>query len=106
MIASKQMLERYTKTKIKEVLAKYADHIYYFMPVPGGYGRTTIDYLGFAAGLGFAIEAKRPGGKPTEKQEVIIEDIERGGARVFVINSQDGLDALDNWLSTVTSHPC
>ena len=91
------------KAAIRVVLNKYRSQIYVYMPVPGGYGRSTIDYLGFASGLGFAIEAKKPKGKPTDRQSGIIEDIERGGAKVFVINDVNSLQELDNWLLTVTN---
>lgn len=90
------------KAGIREVLKKYSSVIYYHMPVPTGFGRSSLDYIGFAAGLGFAIEAKRPRGKPTGRQETTIEQIERAGARVFVINSYDGIAALDKWLMEVT----
>lgn len=91
-----------TKAGISAVLKKYSNYIYYYMPVPGGYGRSTVDYLGFACGLGFAIEAKRERGKPTARQNIWIEQIERSQAKVFVINSIDGIAELDRWLSEVT----
>jgi hypothetical protein len=91
------------KRGIKAVLDKYSANIYYYMPVPGGYGRSTLDYLGFCCGLGFAVEAKRPKGRPTERQQGMIEDIERGGAKVFVVNDVDTLKALDDWLNVVSS---
>jgi hypothetical protein len=67
------------------------------MPVPTGYGRSSVDYLGFLAGFGFAIEAKRDGGKPTARQIGIIENIERAGAMVFVINDDESLAVFEDW---------
>lgn len=89
------------KLAIKTVLSKYRDNIYVYMPVPGGYGKSSLDYLGFCCGLGFAIEAKKPKGRPTPRQEGIIEDIKRGGGVVFVVNDVDSLQALDRWLEAV-----
>jgi hypothetical protein len=85
------------------VLNKYHHFTYVYMPLPGGYGRSSLDYLGFCCGLGFAIEAKRPKGKPTPRQEGTIEDIERGGAKVFVVNDTSSLAELDSWLSVVSA---
>ena len=98
-------LEAYTKKTIKLILDKYANSIYYYMPVPAGYGAATLDYLGYCCGQGFAIEAKRPGGRPSQRQMQTIERIMLSGARVFVIDGTPDLDTvedLDNWLGTVS----
>ena len=89
------------KRAIRAVLNKHAEHVYVHMPVPGGYGRSALDYIGFCCGLGFAVEAKRQGGEPTERQQGVIEDMERGGGKVFVIDGPPGLQELDEWLTTV-----
>lgn len=91
------------KRAIRAVLRKYDDRIYVFMPVPGGYGASSLDYIGFAQGRGFAIEAKKPRGKPTTRQEAVIEKMRSAGARVFIINGPEGLAELDQWLAaTIT----
>jgi len=93
------MIERSIKRKIRAVFNKYRDHgIYVYMPVPGGYGESSLDYLGFIYGHGFAVEAKRPGGKPTARQIGIIERIQESGAVVFVVSDDDSLAVLDDWL--------
>ena len=93
------MIERSIKRKIRGVLNKYRAHgIYVYMPVPGGYGESTLDYLGFIYGVGFAVEAKRPKGKPTPRQEGIIERIQESGAIVFVVSDDNSLEELDGWL--------
>jgi len=92
------------KAAIRETLRKYAGSIYVYMPVPGGYGRTTLDYLGIADGRGFAIEAKRKGGKLTARQELIIAQIKEAGGRVFVIDGYAGIMELDEWLTTVVGY--
>jgi len=88
------------KWAINSVLANYKGYVYTHMPVPTGYGVSTLDYLGFCCGHGFAIEAKRPRGKPTPRQQGVIERMEAAGARVFVINGPETLADLDQWLAT------
>ena len=61
----------------------------------------TLDYLGFACGIGFAIEAKREGGKPTRRQLVAIDQIQKSRTKVFVINSREAVDAMWEWLSSI-----
>jgi hypothetical protein len=92
-----------TKAVVNAVLARYGEDVYWYMPVPGGYGRSALDYLGWATGLAFAIETKRPKGKLTPRQEVTIEHMKRAGARVFVIDGPDGLGELERWLTTVVT---
>jgi hypothetical protein len=97
-----------TKMTVNAVLARYGEDVYWYMPVPGGYGRSALDYLGWACGLAFAIETKRPKtkrpkGKLTTRQEVTIEHMKRAGARVFVIDGPDGLGELERWLTTVVT---
>lgn len=69
------------------------------MPVPGGYGRSTLDYIGCHFGRAFAIEAKAPGKHPTSRQIGTIEDLEAAGAVVFVVDGQKGLDELSAWFT-------
>lgn len=89
------------KTKVKQVLDRYREHCYTYMPVPSGYGKAALDWLGAIRGVAFAIEAKAPGKKPTARQALAITDMERGGVTVFVINDERGLEALSTWLSGV-----
>lgn len=90
------------KVRIKFVLDEFEEHnIYYYMSVPNGYGKSTLDYLGFIYGQGFAIEAKRPGGKPTRRQVLVIDDIRRSRTPVFVINDDLSLAEFRTWLERV-----
>lgn len=95
--------EAQVKRAISAVLQKYNPYIYYHMPVPGGYGRSALDYIGFICGFGFAIEAKSFRNKPTPRQEGCIEAMQRAGAKVFVVNSHASLQELDHWLDSVTT---
>lgn len=86
------------KEQIKKTLDKYGDSVYKFMPVQYGYGAATIDYLVCADGLFVGIEAKRPGAKPTPRQENVLSDIRRAGGTTFVIDDEEDVKALDIFL--------
>lgn len=88
------------KAKVSAVL-KAADRMYYNMPVPGGYGESTLDYVGCYCGRFFAIETKAPGQKPTDRQRMIIAMMERAGAKVFVIDGDT--QELEGWLAYTKS---
>jgi hypothetical protein len=51
------------KAAVNKVLARYKK-IYRFMPVPYGYGESSLDYLICVNGRFVAIETKAPGKKP------------------------------------------
>ena len=78
-------------------LLKEVKALYYFMPVQGGYGGSTLDYLGCHRGRFFGIETKAPGKIPTTRQSVIMASIRGAGGKVFVIDSDD-LSELEEWL--------
>jgi hypothetical protein len=84
------------KAKVTKIL-KATDTLYYWMPVPSGYGDTTLDYVGCHYGRFFGIETKAPGKKPTDRQNMIIGLMQRAGAKVFVIDGDTG--ELEKWLS-------
>jgi hypothetical protein len=76
------------KAKITKLLQSYKN-LYYFMPVPNGYGQSSLDYIGCIKGTFFAIEAKRPGGQPTPRQLIQIAAIARSGAQVFIVDDDE-----------------
>lgn len=90
-----QTPEGKVKAKVSGLL-KATPGIYYHMPVPGGFGGTTLDYIGCHRGRFFAIEAKKPGGKPTDRQKQIISQIEQAGGKTFVIDGD--ITELELWL--------
>ena len=91
------------KQKIKVVLETYREQgvLYYYMNVPVGYGKSTLVYLGFLLGFGFAIEAKAPDKKPSERQLGIIEDIARSQTPVFIIDGIPALTKFNDWCQTI-----
>lgn len=90
-----QTPEGKVKAKVSGLL-KATPGIYYHMPVPGGFGGTTLDYIGCHRGRFFAIETKKPGGKPTDRQKQIISQIEQTGGKTFVIDGDT--TELELWL--------
>lgn len=93
--------EAKVKKKIKELLDSFDTRLYYYMPVPSGYGKTTIDYLICFDGLFVGIEAKKPRGKPTLRQEGVLEDIRAAGGSTFVIDDDDDVVMLSKFLNAI-----
>lgn len=85
------------KRQVNTLLAKYSG-VYRFMPVPGGFGISTLDYLVCFRGQFVAIETKAPGKKPTPRQLKVAGDIRAAGGRVFFIDGPAGLAELDTHL--------
>lgn len=92
------------KQQIKKILDSHAPFLYYYMPVPNGYGRPTVDYLGCICGFFFSIEAKKPGGKPTALQAQVMLEIDEAGGKSFVIDGEKGLTALADWCAMIRMH--
>lgn len=96
-----------TKARIKRVLLTHG--AWFFMPVPSGYGESTVDFLCARPDDGtlFLIEAKRHGKRPSERQESTLETAREHNIPTFVIDDQaDNLipkyqscAELDAWLS-------
>lgn len=92
-----QTPEGKVKDKVKRLLKKY--DCYYFMPVQTGYGAATLDILACCNGVFLAIETKAPGKKPTPRQEITIEAIEKAAGTVMVIDGTgDQYAVLEFWL--------
>lgn len=90
------------KQKVKELLGAYPG-LYYHMPVPTGFGQTSLDFIGCYAGRFFAIETKREGKKPTLKQVDTITQMRAAGGQTFVIVGEDdpALASLSLWLEAL-----
>lgn len=85
------------KAKVSALLKRY-DPLYYFMPVPSGFGESTLDYIGCYRGLFFSVETKAGAGKLTERQKQTRLWMERAGGKVFEIRDEIGLKELEAWL--------
>lgn len=64
---------------------------YYHMPVPSGYGSTTLDFIGHYKGFFFAIETKRLGDSPTPRQDIIMDAITRSGGHAIWGDSAESI---------------
>lgn len=71
------------------------------MPVPSGFGESTLDYIGCYRGKYFAIETKAPGKKPTDRQNMVIDKMRKAGGKVFVIDGD--LTELKQWITDTTT---
>lgn len=88
--------EAKVKKKVTEQLK--AIGAYYFYAFTGGYGRSGVpDIIGCYRGYFFAIECKAGKNKPTPLQEKNIEEIEKAGGQVIVIN-EENVNIVTEWL--------
>lgn len=90
------------KATVKTLLNTY-EGLYQFWPVPTGYGKATLDVLCSHRGTFFAIETKRPGGKPTPRQLLSIREIEASGAQAFVVDGPERLSQLKDFLDALSA---
>ena len=93
------------KEKIDAVLDRY--RVYYFKPVQFGLGASGLDYhCVIRSGdipLAFFIEAKKPGGETTPRQNLLKERLRRDyRANVFIVDGYFSLGMLEEWLQKIT----
>lgn len=93
--------ESRNKSSVRKLLARYQG-MYSYWPVPGGFGRATVDVLGCYRGRFFAIEVKAPGKKPTLRQTQALSEMQAAMGMTFVIDDVDAVDELKDWLDQLT----
>ena len=81
--------EGFLKDQIKAHLNSLP-RCYWYMPVPGGYGKQTVDFLCCINGLFIAVETKAPGKVPTPRQRVTIDEVGKAGGFAFCCDSFEG----------------
>lgn len=86
------------KAKIDRTLNEHKPGLWYHKPVQNGMGKPCLDYHGVIFGRYFAIEAKAPGERPTPRQRITMDEIEKAGGQTFVIDGDAGVYALEQWL--------
>ena len=92
------------KARVKDVLNRHAG-LHYDMPVPGGYGKVTLDFVGCYYGFYFAIETKAGLAGPTVRQEIVMDKIMNAGGMAFLVNDDPmTMMAVDRWLMKVEQH--
>lgn len=84
--------------RVKAAVKAYLKMVgaYWFMPVQGGYGAASLDFLVCWQGRFIAIETKRPGMRMTPRQVMTSEQMRAAGAVVLVVDDTSRVsDILD-----------
>ncbi len=94
------------KAKVSRLLKQYPG-LFYDMPVPGGFGKSLLDFNCWYRGKPFWIETKAEGKQPTDRQRGTISQGKRAGVDVFVIKSMGdpGFGVLKNYLDIIKMGP-
>lgn len=82
------------KHDIKRFLATLGEDVWYFMPVPGGYGTNGVpDFIICYRGTFVAIEAKAPGklDNTTPLQRMQIRNIHKASGHALVVDNVETL---------------
>lgn len=79
--------EALLKKEVKKHLTRLG--ALWYMPVPAGYGRQSVDFLCCVRGRFVAIETKGPGKKPTPRQEAFLKETIAAGGAAFWCDSMD-----------------
>jgi hypothetical protein len=93
------------KAATRRELDRYPDH-YREMPVPGGFGKSGLDFTVCFFGWFLAIETKAEGKTPTDRQRQRIREIEHaGGVTAVVIGVKEAKTVLRPLLEKLSAHP-
>jgi len=86
----------YAESTVKQAVKKRLKAIgaYQHWPVQLGMGEPCLDCHGCLNGIYFAIETKKPGGKPTIRQQATADRIRAAGGLTFVIDTVEKARAL------------
>ncbi len=85
------------KASINKMLKRYPQ-VYKYMPVPAGFGPSSLDYLLCVNGCFIGVEAKRPGKLPTPRQQECIRKILEAKGSIFIVYDQATLDELERYI--------
>lgn len=97
------MIEADVKKAVKAFLKERG--AWWFMPVPGGYSRRTVDFLICYWGRFIAVETKRPGVKDTTNlQAADLYNVRQAGGYAIVENSV-GLETLRAVFAAIENAP-
>lgn len=88
--------ESKVKDRVKKLLREYG--AYWHCPMQNGMGAPSLDFVCCLRGRFFAIETKAGNKQPTPRQELTIADMQKAGAKVFVVNEETGADELASWM--------
>lgn len=93
--------ENKVKAKVKACIKRFP-RVYSNWPVPAGYGTPMLDCVGCYYGLFFAVETKAPKQKMTPRQEFCAAEMRQAGGIVFVVDGDESLKELENWLVAIS----
>lgn len=86
------------KAAIKKVLKGYRP-LWYYMPVPSGYGKMGVpDFIVCANGFFFSIEAKAEGGLVTALQIKTHNEIAAANGLVIVVSGESDACMIESYL--------
>lgn len=94
------------KAKVVKRLAVFDKKCYRFMPVQMGYGAPGLDFFLCFYGRFVAVETKTKGKKLTARQEATRAVIISAGGLVFVVDGDESLDAMMNYLHVLAVNQC
>jgi hypothetical protein len=75
------------KDKVKKMLKAFGPEVYSHWPVQNGMGSPTLDCVGCAFGIYFAIETKVKGKGLTPRQQITMSQMLAAGGVVFVVKN-------------------
>lgn len=91
------------KARVKALLKRYG--AYQHWPVLNGMGAPALDCNACLCGCYLVIETKAPGGKPTARQCVTLDQMRAAGAFVFVVSDDASLAVLEAYLQWLGGPP-
>lgn len=80
--------------KLKDDVKAYLrtlKNTYWYMPVPMGMGRPTVDFLCCIQGRFVAIETKAPGKQPTPRQLACLREVQQAGGLAFCADNMEAV---------------
>jgi hypothetical protein len=89
------------KSSVRKLLARYQG-MYSYWPVPGGFGRATVDVIGCYRRRFFAAEVKAPGKKPTLRQTQTLAEVQAAMGKTFIVDGDDGIEEMRQWFDKLT----
>lgn len=97
--------ESKVKQAVKKELDAYPDH-YREMPVPGGWGKSGLDFIVCFYGRFLSIETKAPGKEPTPRQQFTMREVRKAeGVATKVLSVEDAKTSFRALLKHISNYP-
>lgn len=90
------------ESTVKSFVKKFLDEnqVYYYMPVPNGYGAPSLDFHCTWRGYSLYIETKAPGKQLTPRQRAFFTNMNPYGAPCFMVSQPHHLKDIETWMAT------